>query len=157
MRVNRYFSYFKIFIILNIIWFFLLKEYNIFFISCGIISATFVLLLCYKTGIINTNTQLLKISALQYIFILISDVLKSTFNIVKIIYFEDQKINPVVRKVNVSQLNKHEKVLFANLVTMTPGTFVISVEGDDFLIHALKSEYLNFHSSKILNVLHKTR
>jgi len=157
MKISNYFAYFKIFVILSTLWLILLKEYNAFFLIFGFVSILFILILSYKSGIVNTNTQLLKINAIQYIAILIRDVLKSTFNIVKVIYFDNLEINPIIKNVNVSQLNKQEKVLFANLVTMTPGTFVISVEGDNFLIHALRPEYLNISSSRILEILHKTR
>jgi multisubunit Na+/H+ antiporter MnhE subunit len=59
---------------------------------------------------------------------------------------------------NVSKLNDQEKVLFANLITMTPGTFVIAIEGDNFLIHALNRKDLEFkNNSEITKLLRKMR
>ena len=43
-------------------------------------------------------------------------------------------------------------------ITMTPGTFVIAIDGDNFLIHALNLKDLEFKdNSKIKNLLTKMR
>ena len=66
--------------------------------------------------------------------------------------------NPGTTIVNVSRLSNQEKVLFSNLITMTPGTFVIAVEGNNFLIHALNRNNLNFRNNyEITKLLKKMR
>lgn len=72
---------------------------------------------------------------------------------VKIIYAEKLKINPGTITMNVSKLTNQEKILFSNLITMTPGTFVIAVEGDNFLIHALNKDDLQFKDNREIKTL----
>ena len=77
---------------------------------------------------------------------------------VKIIFSKKIDINPGTMTINTSKLDNQEKVLFANLITMTPGTFVIAVEGDNFLIHALNRDDLDFKDNQeIINLLNKIR
>ena len=46
------------------------------------------------------------------------------------------------------------------MITMTPGTFVIAVEGNNFLIHALNKDDLNFdknNNKKMTELIKKIR
>ena len=88
------------------------------------------------------------------------NIITSTIQIVKIIYSRKIVINPGTIIVNASRLNDQEKVLFANMITMTPGTFVIAVEGNNFLIHALNKDDLNFdknNNKKMTELIKKIR
>ncbi len=62
---------------------------------------------------------------------------------IKNIFDENSSFETQTKTINVGFLTKEEKILFANLITMTPGTFVISVSGDDFLIHSIDVEEMN--------------
>lgn len=156
--LKKSFSYFKILSLFSILWVVFSGNNDKLIIICGIsgIIATFVL--CILGKIISPDSYVIKLGFFKYVYVLLKDVIISSIQMVKIIYAEKLKINPGTITMNVSKLTNQEKILFSNLITMTPGTFVIAIEGDDFLIHALNKDDLEFKdNSEIKLLLQKMR
>ena len=52
--------------------------------------------------------------------------------------------------------NEFLRVLYANSITLTPGTITISLTKDEIVVHALRHEYLDgIDSSRLLKILQK--
>lgn len=152
------FSYLKIFALICLLWALFSGSKDPFLVKCGVISIITTFVLCIIGSIISPNSYVVRLGFFKYVFILLRDVVVSTLQMVKIIYSEKLNIDPGTITMNVSKLNDQEKVLFANLITMTPGTFVIAIEGDNFLIHALNRKDLEFkNNSEITKLLKKMR
>ena len=152
------FSYLKIFALISLLWALFSGSKDPFLVKCGVISIITTFILCIIGSIISPNSYVVRLGFFKYVFILLRDVVVSTLQMVKIIYSEKLNIDPGTITMNVSKLNDQEKVLFANLITMTPGTFVIAIEGDNFLIHALNRKDLEFkNNSEITKLLKKMR
>ena len=146
-------AYFKITLLLTILWIFFSGNKDPLMISCGVIAIVFTVSVSIYTNIISSNSYIVKLTFFKYVWVLIRDVLYSSFKMVKIIYSEKLNVNPGTVMMNVKLLSDQEKVLFANLITMTPGTFVIAIEGDNFLIHALNKDDLEFKNNKEITTL----
>jgi multicomponent Na+:H+ antiporter subunit E len=154
----RLLNYLKIFVAIFIFWFLLSWNLHYFFIICGIISTVITFFLCYKMHVLSNDSHFFKLNFFIYIYALLKDIIKSAVNVVKLVFSESIKIDPAIKVINVSKLNRQEKVLFANLITMTPGTFVIAIDGDEFLIHAIDKKNLEFtNNNKIAKLLYKMR
>ena len=148
MRVlSNLFSYLKIFALICLLWALFSGSKDPFLVKCGIVSIIATFVLCIVGSIISPNSYVVRLGFFKYVFILLRDVVVSTLQMVKIIYSEKLNIDPGTITMNVSKLNDQEKVLFANLITMTPGTFVIAIEGDNFLIHAFNRKDLEFKNN----------
>ena len=72
-----------------------------------------------------------------YIIWLLKEIVKSNIEVVRCIYQRHPQIEPSVFKIHATQESDIYKVLYANSITMTPGTITLEVEGDEFTIHAL--------------------
>ena len=156
--LSNLFSYLKIFALICLLWALFSGSKDPFLVKCGVISIITTFVLCIIGSIISPNSYVVRLGFFKYVFILLRDVAVSTLQMVKIIYSEKLNIDPGTITMNVSKLNDQEKVLFANLITMTPGTFVIAIEGDNFLIHALNRKDLEFkNNSEITKLLKKMR
>ena len=156
--LSNLFSYLKIFALICLLWALFSGSKDPFLVKCGVISVIATFVLCAVGNIISPNSYVVRLGFFKYAFILLRDVVVSTLQMVKIIYSEKLNIDPGTITMNVSKLNDQEKVLFANLITMTPGTFVIAIEGDNFLIHALNRKDLEFkNNSEITKLLRKMR
>ena len=156
--LSNLFSYLKIFALICLLWALFSGSKDPFLVKCGVISIITTFVLCIIGSIISPNSYVVRLGFFKYVFILLRDVAVSTWQMVKIIYSERLNIDPGTITMNVSKLNDQEKVLFANLITMTPGTFVIAIEGDNFLIHALNRKDLEFkNNSEITKLLKKMR
>ncbi|MBQ7537171.1 MAG: Na+/H+ antiporter subunit E [Rickettsiales bacterium] len=156
--LSNLFSYLKIFTLICLLWALFSGSKDPFLVKCGVISIIATFVLCIVGSIISPNSYVVRLGFFKYVFILLRDVVVSTLQMVKIIYSEKLNIDPGTITMNVSKLNDQEKVLFANLITMTPGTFVIAIEGDNFLIHALNRKDLEFkNNNDITKLLKKMR
>ena len=151
-------AYIKILLLLSILWFLFSGSEDHFMIICGIVSVAFTFVVCLIGKIVSSESFILKPYFFRYIYFLIKNIIISSIQVVKIIYSEKSFINPEIMIVNISNLTDQDKVLFSNLITMTPGTFVISVEKDSFLIHAIDKSNLNFKkNNEITNLLKKMK
>lgn len=72
-----------------------------------------------------------------YVLWLIKEIIKSNIEVIRCIWQRTPAIEPRMIKVKVSQESDLYKVLYANSITMTPGTVTVEIEGDEFTIHAL--------------------
>jgi len=52
----------------------------------------------------------------------------------------DDEISPSMEKVKVSLKTDFARYVFANSITLTPGTVTVKVSGDEFLVHAISKE-----------------
>ena len=153
--MQKLFSYSKIFFLFICLWFIFSGSKETFLVVCGFISIVITFCCCIFFRIISPESYVIKFSFFKYIFTLLKDIILSSINVVKIIFSDTLDINPGTISINTSNLTNQEKVLFANLITMTPGTFVIAVEGDNFLVHALNRSNLDFRDNKEMAVLLK--
>lgn len=152
-NISNIISYTKILLLLCILWIVFSGSKDIFLITCGVISITFVFFLCIYLNIFSVKSYIIKLSFLRYVYFLFRDIILSTLKIINIVYSDKLKIDPGIIEINTERLTNQEKVLFSNLITMTPGTFVIAVEGNSFLIHALNREDLDFNNNKEISRL----
>lgn len=151
-------AYIKIFLLLSILWLLFSGSKDYFMIACGIVSVILTFIICLIGKIISPNSFILKPYFFKYIYFLIKNIIISSIQVIKIIYSEKSFIDPEIMIVNISNLTNQDKVLFSNLITMTPGTFVISVEKNSFLIHAIDKSNLNFKkNNEITNLLKKMK
>ena len=152
-NISNIISYTKILLLLCILWIVFSGSKDSFLITCGVISITFVFFLCIYLNIFSVKSYIIKLSFLRYVYFLFRDIILSTLKIINIVYSDKLKIDPGIIEINTERLTNQEKVLFSNLITMTPGTFVIAVEGNSFLIHALNREDLDFNNNKEISRL----
>ena len=84
-----------------------------------------------------------------YLVLLIIEVVKSNLNIISLIW---SKKNPEPEIVHFNVKLKHPllRVLFANAITLTPGTITISVDENEYIVHALRPEYIDGIENSIL-------
>ena len=157
-RFKKYIAYFKITLLLSVLWIFFSGNNDPLMICCGIFAIIFTVTISIYTNIISTDSYIVKVAFFKYVYILMRDVIISSIKMIKIVYSDKLNINPGTITMNVKRLTDQEKVLFANLITMTPGTFVIAINGDCFLIHALNKNDLEFkNNSEITALLKKMR
>lgn len=68
------------------------------------------------------------------------EIFKANWPVIKACLGANLKINPALVKVKTRCESDLAKTIFANSITLTPGTVTVEVEGDKMLIHALFEE-----------------
>ena len=90
-----------------------------------------------------------------FLALLVIEVVKSNLNIITLIWSK-KEADPKIAHFNVDLKSTFLRVLFANSITLTPGTITIDLKDDEFIVHALRYEYIDgIDQSKLLNVLKK--
>ena len=86
----------------------------------------------FKKNILNWIT---------YIITLIKEILVSNFNVAKIVLSPKILISPQIVTIKTKIKSDFHKTIFANTITLTPGTLAISMDGDKIVVHCLKGEF----------------
>jgi multicomponent Na+:H+ antiporter subunit E len=74
---------------------------------------------------------------LPYIF---WEIVKANIDVAKIICSPKMKINPQMFRAKASQQTIIGQVIYANSITLTPGTITLDVRDGEFLVHALTKD-----------------
>ncbi len=137
--------FFIIFIILLPIWLVLSGKFDVFHITLGVIS-------CMAVAFTSKDLFSLKGSFFKNLIIFFKlilyfpwiafEVIKANIEVSLIVLSKDviKKIDPIVFVYKTNLKNKLAQVLFANSITLTPGTVTMSLYDDELIIHALKKE-----------------
>lgn len=77
---------------------------------------------------------------LVLIGVLLVEIVKSNIAVAKIVMDPKLPIQPTFVRVPVRLKKDFNKVLYGNVVTLTPGTLTVDIVGDEYIIHALTTE-----------------
>ena len=111
-------------------------------LSLGVISIAVIVYIAHRMDVVDHEAQplhlTLKVPA--YYAWLIKQVFLSNLLVVKHIWLGNKSISPVFATITASQKTEIGKVIYANSITLTPGTVTVNIEADKFLVHALLQE-----------------
>lgn len=79
--------------------------------------------------------------AIQYILILILEILKANRQVLFFIMTPRYQVEPQLVHFTSDLKSEMAKVILANSITLTPGTITVSLEGSDFYVHCLDREF----------------
>jgi len=126
--------------ILSVFWLVDSGHFDPLLLSFGVFSVALVVWINHRMTRVTGEYQPPVIMSWRmpgYIMWLLKEIVKSNIEVVRCIYQRHPAIEPSVFKIRASQKSDIYKVLYANSITMTPGTITLEVEGDEFTIHAL--------------------
>lgn len=124
------------------IWLLLSGHYEPLILAFGAGSVAFVVLIARKKGLTDREGHpiAMLLGGLRYWPWLLVEIAKSNLAVARCILSPRLPINPAVIKVPTSQRTDLGRVVFANSITLTPGTVSILVERDTITVHALTAE-----------------
>lgn len=111
-------------------------------LGMGTASVILTMILAYRLDIIDRQgaAYVRLFQMLLYLPWLIKEIVKANWRVVKACLKADIDIDPALVKLKSSCSSDLAKVVFANSITLTPGTVTVDIDGDKFLIHALYEE-----------------
>ncbi len=91
-----------------------------------------------------------------YLLILMKEIVIANFDVAKIVLSPRMQISPMVVRYKTRLKSDFNKTILANSITLTPGTFTVSLEGNTLLVHCLQKEYMhNIINSPLEKILLK--
>lgn len=130
-------------IVLYGLWLVLSGHYTPFLLGVGLAATAFSVYIAVRMELVDhEGFPSLNLTArlLTYIPWLIYEIVITNIAAVKIILSPSLPIRPVILRFTGQQKTDVGRVIFANSITLTPGTITMAVIGDEFVIHALDAD-----------------
>ena len=114
-------------------------------LSFGAVSVIIVLYVLKRMDEVDeerqeTGTSLKLIRYLPWLFVQIA---KSSMQVTKLIWGSSEKISPVLEKINAQDVPIKSRVLYANSITLTPGTLSVDLVDGEVSVHALQQSSID--------------
>ena len=108
----------------------------------GALSITVTLILVSRMKIMDGETvPYLSIpQTLMYFVWLFKEIVKANVQVVRAVLSPSLEVSPTLVKIPSDRATDIGKVMFANSITLTPGTVSVDMQEDHILVHALLSE-----------------
>ena len=128
-----------LFCVLALMWWLWSGYATALLLGFGLISCLLVLWIALRMDVVDREaTPLhLTLSVPFYWLWLFKEILRSNIDTCKRILQPGSKVKPVVVNVATDQVSDLGKVIYANSVTLTPGTLSMLLEDDFLQVHAL--------------------
>ena len=138
-------KYFILAGILALFWMLLSGHTSILLLTLGLASIALVTWLVSRMDRVDKGPirMLLSVKFLSYLLWLIGQVIITNIDVARRIWNPSLPIKPACRKIKVSIKDPLIKTIYANSITLTPGTVTTEVGEDYFIVHALNVEGLD--------------
>ncbi len=126
-------------ITLAAIWLLNSGHYNPLLLTLGALSIALVAWIAHKMDVVDHEGQPGELTPrlpLYYLW-LIKEIVLSNIDVVKRIWFAPKSIDPVVGTLQLTQKGDMGRVIYANSITLTPGTVTLDLQDDEVTVHAL--------------------
>lgn len=139
---------------LFVFWLALSGHYNSLLLSFGIASTVLVVWLSGRMDIVDEEGVPYQIwfRTLLYLPWLLKEILVANLAVAKIILDPKLPISPSIVVFHGSQATDIGRALYANSITLTPGTITTGVEGQEYEIHALSAADLETDEESKMDV-----
>ena len=124
---------------LFVFWVLLSGFFTPFLLTAGAVSAVAVVAFARRLELVDPEGHPVdySLAMARYFPWLLVEIVKSAWDVVKIIVDPKLPISPVFVRVKPSQATVVGRVTYANSVTLTPGTITVLAGREEFLVHAI--------------------
>jgi multicomponent Na+:H+ antiporter subunit E len=129
-------------VILFAFWLLLSGYFVPFLLTMGALSAVAVAMLGRRMDLVDHEGHPIRLSwrLILYWPWLFKEIVKSAWDVSRIILNPRLPISPTLVKAKTSQKTTVGVVTYANSITLTPGTISVDVKQEEILVHALTHE-----------------
>ncbi len=126
-------------IALAVFWLVLSGHYTVLLICLGIVSVLATVALAHRMAIVDSEGHPIQLlpASLTYWPWLIWEIAKSSVSVARLIVDPRMPISPTMVRVKAGQKSPLGVNIYANSITLTPGTISVEVERDEILVHAI--------------------
>jgi multicomponent Na+:H+ antiporter subunit E len=137
MRHTIYLSLF-----LAAFWLLISGHNTILMLSLGAASIAFVLYITHRMDVVDHESQPMHLTKniTSFYAWLIKEIIYANIMVVKHIWLGNKTISPTLATIKANQKTDIGKVIYANSITLTPGTVSVALEDGRIVVHALVRE-----------------
>jgi len=133
----------SLFVILMSVWLLNSGHYTLMMISFGVMSCLLVVFLSLRMGIVDDEAEPVHLipRAVVYLPWLVKEIFKSNIDVARRVLAPGRpRISPRLIEAGTSQQSDLGRVIYANSITLTPGTVSIRVHGTSITVHAIADD-----------------
>ena len=131
-------NFLYLFIFLLVIWVILTNTFKIEELLTGILVSVILALMLSKNyqkiGLPPLGIKRI-IYFVIFIFVLLKEIVKANFDVAYRVLHPKMPIKPGIIIIKTELKQDFAKMILANSITLTPGTFTLDIKGDELLIH----------------------
>jgi multicomponent Na+:H+ antiporter subunit E len=129
-------------ILLFTLWLALSGQLSILMLCLGLASTLMVVYIAHRMDVIDREKYPahLTILLLRFWLFLSREVVIANFDVLKRIFRPGKNISPQLFELPVTQKTVLSRVIYANAITMTPGTVSLNLNKETITVHALSIE-----------------
>ncbi len=133
----------KLFAFLAILWLFWSGFFTATLLFYGALSCAAVVAMCHRVGIVNRESLPFELipRGILYVPWLLWEIVKSNLDVAKIILNPKLPIQPELLRCPAPQQGEVAQVLYANSITLTPGTITLDLRDGELLVHSLAPQF----------------
>lgn len=127
-------------VILTIFWLINSGMFKTLLLGFGVVSVIAVVAILYRMQNKDGESFPLVLPTLRlpgYLLWMIAQIVKSNLDVASRVWRGPASISPTIFTVKTNQSSDVGRVLYANSITMTPGTVTLLVQDDELEVHAL--------------------
>lgn len=139
--------------ILFALWLPLSNHFEALFIGFGLATCTIAVFVGARMGIVDRESvpvHLVWRGALYFPW-LVWEIFKSNVRVARIILAPRLRVDPSIVHFRASQRTDLGRFIYANSITLTPGTVTTGIVGDDFEVHAIAQEEIDGSEENEMN------
>ena len=137
-RAMKVMFFFYLFILLSIVWMALTSSFHWQELLAGILISLIISLFLSKSYA-DLGLPVLNIRRLLFLFIyiavLFNEIIKANIDVAYRVIHPKMPIKPGIVVIKTKLKSDIAKMVLANSITLTPGTFTLDILGDNLLIH----------------------
>ena len=124
------------------VWLLLSGFFEPLLLGLGVLSCVIVVLIAHRMDVIDHEGHPIHLGwrILTYWAWLTVEIVKANLDVARRVLDPKLPIHPVVVRVETTQASELGHVIYANSITLTPGTVSMQVESGEILVHAIARE-----------------
>jgi multicomponent Na+:H+ antiporter subunit E len=134
------------FALLLLFWFILSFEISLYIAIIGITVSALVVFFNYDLIFNKQEITKLTIKTMIHffvlIFVLIANIIKSNIEVAKIVLSKKMPIDPGFVTIEQKLKKELNQALYANAITLTPGTLTVDMDKDKIVVHGLLKQHV---------------
>lgn len=109
-------------------------------LTFGVVSVAIVLIVLKRMDAVDQEPIYISYGhrIIRYLIWLFGQIIISAIHVTKLIWGSNDKLSPSLAKISADKVLPHNRVLYANSITLTPGTLSVDLEDGTITVHALQ-------------------
>ena len=139
--------------ILFALWLVLSWHFTLLFLFFGVVTCSIAVFVVTRMGVLDRESLPVHLAwrAVTYVPWLVWEIFKSNVRVARIILSPRIRVDPSIVHFRASQRTDLGRFIYANSITLTPGTVTTGIVGDDFEVHAIVQEEIDGSEENIMN------